>query len=69
MASNITKSVSDNPPANSVAAPHNSKAVHADVDRKMRFYSVLIALREGRYPSNDQVRFVFIFVLHPSSHD
>lgn len=47
--------VSENPDKNAVTRTMNAKDKKADVDRKMRFYGVLAAFREGRYPDNSQI--------------
>lgn len=47
--------VSENPDKNAVTRAMDTKDKKADVDRKMRFYGVLAAFREGRYPDNGQI--------------
>ncbi|TIA85325.1 hypothetical protein E3P99_04027 [Wallemia hederae] len=49
------KEVSDNPSPEAVAQVHDGKRVHEDVDRKMRLYAVITALKNGFFPSNDQI--------------
>ncbi|KAH7100372.1 hypothetical protein BKA62DRAFT_706845 [Auriculariales sp. MPI-PUGE-AT-0066] len=50
-----TKEVSMHPSARSVTAPTDPKEQQADVERKMRFYGILQAFRNGRLPTNPQV--------------
>ncbi|KAI0043796.1 hypothetical protein FA95DRAFT_1498062 [Auriscalpium vulgare] len=52
---NATKDISDHPGKNAVTDPLNKEAKAADVDRKMRFYGVIEAFRQGKYPSNQQI--------------
>lgn len=47
--------ISENPSANAVTSAVGSKQKAADVDRKMRFFGVIQAFREGRYPDNQQI--------------
>lgn len=47
--------ISDNPAPNAVVSAVDSKANTADVDRKMRFFGIIQAFREGRYPDNQQI--------------
>ncbi|EST07143.1 Protein of unknown function DUF4449 [Kalmanozyma brasiliensis GHG001] len=47
--------VSNNPAGNSVVSATDSKQKQADVDRSMRFFGVIQAFREGRYPDNAQI--------------
>jgi len=47
--------VSANPVKNAVTRAAAPGEVQADVDRKMRFYGVIQAFREGRYPTNQQI--------------
>ncbi|KAK0522256.1 hypothetical protein OC842_006516 [Tilletia horrida] len=51
----LQSQISEKPARNAVTAASNPAAVKADVDRKMRFYGVLQAFREGRYPTNEQI--------------
>lgn len=50
-----TASTAEHPPAGAVTSPVDKKAKDADVDRKLRFYGVIEAFRQGRYPSNKQI--------------
>jgi len=50
-----TKDTSAHPGANSVTEPTVSSTMQADVDRKMRFYGVIEAFRQGRLPDNHQI--------------
>lgn len=53
------KEVSDHPSAMSVVDPIDKNTMHADVDRKLRFYGAIAAFRESRMPSNEQLdRFI-----------
>nr|CDI56129.1 conserved hypothetical protein [Melanopsichium pennsylvanicum 4] len=47
--------VSEKPAANAVTSAVGSRQKAADVDRKMRFFGVIQAFREGRYPDNHQI--------------
>ncbi len=47
--------VSESPAKYSVARATDPKEKKADVDRKMRFYGVFEAFRQGRYPDNKQI--------------
>lgn len=46
----------DKPGATAVTVPQDPKFKNADVDRKMRFYGVVEAFRQGRMPDNEQIR-------------
>ncbi|KAG8770836.1 hypothetical protein FRC12_004021 [Ceratobasidium sp. 428] len=50
-----TKDTSAHPGANSVTEPVVASTMQADVDRKMRFYGVIEAFRQGRLPDNQQI--------------
>ncbi|CDS81922.1 uncharacterized protein SPSC_00104 [Sporisorium scitamineum] len=47
--------IAENPSGNAVTKAVGSHAKAADVDRKMRFFGVIQAFREGRYPDNQQI--------------
>lgn len=47
--------VTDKPSANAVTLSQDPKFKEADVDRKMRFYGILQAFRQGRMPDNEQI--------------
>ncbi|EJD40905.1 hypothetical protein AURDEDRAFT_153456 [Auricularia subglabra TFB-10046 SS5] len=49
------KNVSEKPPANAVTVPNDPQALQADVQRKMKFYGVIQAFRNGRMPTNAQI--------------
>ncbi|KIK80530.1 hypothetical protein PAXRUDRAFT_833465 [Paxillus rubicundulus Ve08.2h10] len=49
------KDISEHPQAGSVTVPVNKEALEADVDRKIRFYGVIQAFRQGRMPDNNQI--------------
>ncbi|KZT25454.1 hypothetical protein NEOLEDRAFT_1133378 [Neolentinus lepideus HHB14362 ss-1] len=50
-----TKDISDHPAKGSVTDPVNKREKDADVDRKLRFYGVIEAFRQGRLPDNQQI--------------
>ncbi|QRW17273.1 hypothetical protein RhiXN_05275 [Rhizoctonia solani] len=50
-----TKDTSAHPGANSVTEPTNKAIMQADIDRKMRFYGVIEAFRQGKLPDNQQI--------------
>lgn len=64
-----TKDISDHPTSNSVTQPHNKREQAADVDRKLRFYGVVQALRESRMPSNTQIDTALTYALRNSPVD
>ncbi|KAN0107712.1 Protein of unknown function (DUF4449) domain containing protein [Russula decolorans] len=66
---NAAKDTTEHPPKNAVAAPVNNQEKAADVDRKLRFYGVIQAFRQGRYPSNDQIDSSLRYVLERSPVD
>ncbi|KAH7884057.1 hypothetical protein F5I97DRAFT_2046740 [Phlebopus sp. FC_14] len=47
--------ISEHPKAGTVAAPVDKQAQEADVERKIRFYGVIEAFRQGRMPDNHQI--------------
>ncbi|PWN89674.1 hypothetical protein FA10DRAFT_150919 [Acaromyces ingoldii] len=47
--------VGDKVDANAVTLAQDAKFKEADVNRKMKFYGVLQAFRQGRYPDNEQI--------------
>lgn len=49
--------------------PNNAAASAADVDRKLRFYGVISALRDGRTPSNAQIDSTLAYALAHSPVD
>ncbi|KAI5993190.1 hypothetical protein EDC04DRAFT_2872684 [Pisolithus marmoratus] len=49
------KDISDHPASGAVTAPVDRRAQEADVDRKLRFYGVIQAFRQGRMPDNRQI--------------
>lgn len=57
------KQVSENPGPNAVTAPTRIGEKNADLDRKVRLFGVVNALREGRYPSNAQISQTLDYVL------
>jgi len=50
-----TKDISIHPKAGSVVDPVHKADKDADVDRKLRFYGVIEAFRQGRMPDNKQI--------------
>ncbi|KAF8492864.1 hypothetical protein F5888DRAFT_1728342 [Russula emetica] len=66
---NAAKDTTEHPPKNAVAAPVNKQEKAADVDRKLRFYGIIQAFRQGRYPSNDQIDSALRYVLEQSPVD
>lgn len=60
------KVVSENPPKTSVAAPVNTSDQEQDVDRKMRFYGIIQAFRNGRMPDNAQIDETLSYALNHS---
>ncbi|THH11002.1 hypothetical protein EW145_g940 [Phellinidium pouzarii] len=53
--SDAPRSVGNNPPKNSVAAPTVKADQDRDIDRKLRLYGVIQAFRNGCMPSNKQI--------------
>ncbi|KAH9958918.1 hypothetical protein BC827DRAFT_1135468 [Russula dissimulans] len=66
---NATKDTTEHPAKNAVSAPVNKQEKAADVDRKLRFYGVIEAFRQGRYPSNHQLDVAFRYALAHSPID
>ncbi|KAI0311876.1 hypothetical protein OF83DRAFT_1068125 [Amylostereum chailletii] len=64
-----TKDTSEHPGKLSVASPVDKHAKDADVDRKLRFYGVIEAFRQGRYPDNAQIDKTLKYVLDNSPVD
>ncbi|KZT38525.1 hypothetical protein SISSUDRAFT_986068 [Sistotremastrum suecicum HHB10207 ss-3] len=56
------KDISDHPQKGSVVDPVNKDLKDADVDRKMRFYGVIEAFRQGRMPDNKQIDQTLLYV-------
>ncbi|KAI9510806.1 hypothetical protein F5148DRAFT_1176664 [Russula earlei] len=67
--SNATKDTTEHPSKHSVSVPVNKQESVADIDRKLRFFGVIEAFRQGRYPSNQQVDSAFRYVLDHSPVD
>ncbi|KAJ3532461.1 hypothetical protein NMY22_g7739 [Coprinellus aureogranulatus] len=63
------KEVSTHPGKNSVVDPVDKKAQAADVERKLKFYGVIQAFRDGRLPSNQQIDETLNYVLNHSPVD
>ncbi|KAI5117290.1 hypothetical protein M0805_006812 [Coniferiporia weirii] len=49
------RDISNHPASGAVTDPVNKEQKDADVDRKLRFYGVIQAFREGRVPDNQQI--------------
>lgn len=64
-----TKDISEHPKAGSVAAPTDKAAKEADVSRKINFYGVIEAFRQGRMPDNHQIDETLQYVLKTSPVD
>ncbi|KAI4527265.1 hypothetical protein GGG16DRAFT_114215 [Schizophyllum commune] len=60
------KDISSKPKAGAVTDPVNKADKDADVDRKIRFYGVIAAFREGRMPDNSQIDRTLKYVLDNS---
>lgn len=63
---NAPKDVSDNPAKGSVVAPVDKQAQAADIDRKLKFYGAIEALRDSRMPTNDQIDTMLTYLLDNS---
>lgn len=63
---NASKDVSDSPAKGSVVAPVDKQAQAADVDRKLKFYGAVNALRASRVPANDQIDNMLKYLLDNS---
>ncbi|KAG0701989.1 hypothetical protein DFH29DRAFT_924101 [Suillus ampliporus] len=64
-----TKDISEHPQAGSVAAPTDKAAKEADVARKINFYGVIEAFRQGRMPNNHQIDETLQYLLKTSPVD
>ncbi|KDN53599.1 hypothetical protein K437DRAFT_241804 [Tilletiaria anomala UBC 951] len=64
-----TSQISESPDKNAVTKAVDPKQKAADVDRKMRFYGVLQAFREGRYPDNEQIDNALRYTIQQSPID
>ncbi|KLO12225.1 hypothetical protein SCHPADRAFT_905341 [Schizopora paradoxa] len=60
------KVVSENPPKNSVASPVDKTQQEQDVDRKLRFYGIIQAFRNGRMPDNAQIDEMLTYTINHS---
>lgn len=63
------KDVSSHPARGSVTEPVDKDKMHADVDRKLRFYGVIEAFRAGRLPDNAQIDKTLQYVAEHSPVD
>ncbi|KAI0275464.1 hypothetical protein BC834DRAFT_840264 [Gloeopeniophorella convolvens] len=66
---NATKDTTEHPGKNAVSSPVDKQQKAADVDRKLRFYGIFEAFRQGRYPSNQQIDAALKYVLANSPVD
>ncbi|PWN48589.1 hypothetical protein IE53DRAFT_375503 [Violaceomyces palustris] len=64
-----TSQISENPAKNTVTHATDPKQKKEDVDRKMRFFGVIQAFREGRYPDNKQIDDTLKYTLATSPVD
>ncbi|KAJ6630404.1 hypothetical protein B0H10DRAFT_2160322 [Mycena sp. CBHHK59/15] len=64
-----TKQTTDKPAAHAVAAPTDVATQSADVERKIRLYGVISALRHSRMPSNEQIAETLRYVTDHSPVD
>ncbi|KAG2367086.1 hypothetical protein BDR07DRAFT_1272922 [Suillus spraguei] len=64
-----TKDISEHPKAGSVVAPTDKAAQEADVSRKINFYGVIEAFRQGRMPDNHQIDEALQYLLKTSPVD
>ncbi|KAG2135159.1 hypothetical protein DEU56DRAFT_401150 [Suillus clintonianus] len=63
------KDISEHPKAGSVVAPTDKAAKEADVSRKINFYGVIEAFRQGRMPDNHQIDETLQYLLQTSPVD
>ncbi|KAG6864094.1 hypothetical protein C0991_012544 [Blastosporella zonata] len=61
-----TKDISNHPAAGSVVDPVNKEEQDKDVDRKLRIYGAITALRHGRLPTNRQINKICDYLLDHS---
>ncbi|KAF8122468.1 hypothetical protein EV363DRAFT_1274680 [Boletus edulis] len=61
--------ISEHPQAGSVAAPTDKVEQAADVDRKIKLYGVVQALRQGRMPDNAQILKTLSYLEHADTVD
>ncbi|KAI0245752.1 hypothetical protein BJV78DRAFT_1260530 [Lactifluus subvellereus] len=66
---NAIRDTTEHPSKNAISAPVDRQEKIADVDRKLRFYGVIEAFRQGRYPSNQQIDDALQYVLAHSPVD
>ncbi|OAX34933.1 hypothetical protein K503DRAFT_774020 [Rhizopogon vinicolor AM-OR11-026] len=64
-----TKDISEHPKAGSVVAPADRATMEADVSRKINFYGVIEAFRQGRMPDNHQIDETLQYLLKTSPVD
>ncbi|KAI6102700.1 hypothetical protein EV401DRAFT_2061139 [Pisolithus croceorrhizus] len=64
-----SKDISEHPQSGAVTVPVDRRAQEADVDRKLRFYGVIQAFREGRMPDNRQIDKTLKYVYENSPVD
>jgi hypothetical protein len=58
-----SKDISEHPKGGAVTSPVDREAQQADVDRKLRFYGVIEAFKQGRMPDNRQIDATLKYVL------
>lgn len=63
---NAPKDISDSPAKGSVVAPVDKQAQAADVDRKLKFYGAVNAIKASRMPTNDQIDSMLRYLLDHS---
>ncbi|KAH8827080.1 hypothetical protein DL96DRAFT_1605435 [Flagelloscypha sp. PMI_526] len=69
MTSQVKREISENPAKNAVIDPVNKQNKDADVERKIKFYSVIQAFSANKYPSNAQINQTLDYVLTHSPID
>lgn len=63
------KEISSNPSATAVTSPTDPKLKAKDIDNKMRFYGIVSAMGQGKYPSNNQIEKFLQYALTHSPID
>lgn len=61
--------ISNNPSKNAVTAASSSQEQEADVARKLKLYGVIQALRDGRFPDNNQINETLDYAIRTSPVD
>lgn len=57
------KDISEHPMPTSVVEPVDRNKVQRDIDRKIRFYGIIAAMRQSKLPTNDQMNHFFDWAL------